>query len=201
VAQVSETLSEGVKIKGAVIKAPRDWMRTVYGVDAYQRALSTLTEEERDFVDGTILASSFYPIAWWDKFHAAMRREAAARGESDLQFNMRNMREAGSSIVRGVYKFILGLMNPQSVISKAALIYNRTYSEGRCEVVANGPGRAVLRYSDCSAQLRTNLINNFPTSLMFVLELNGTKGADASITRDEIVDGKLVFEATVTYRA
>jgi hypothetical protein len=200
VPQANEAQANGVKIKGAVIKAPRDWMRTVYGADAYQRALSTLTPEERDFVDGTILASSYYPLAGWDRFQAAMRREAAERGESDLQFNMRNMREAGSSIVRGVYKFILGLMSPQRVVDKAALIYSRTYSEGQCEVVANEPGRAVLRYCKCSPALRPNLVNNFPTSLVFVLELNGAKGADATITRDEIVDGKLVFETTITYR-
>jgi hypothetical protein len=188
-----------VKIKGAVIKAPRDWMRTAYGADAYQRALEKLTAEERAFVDGTILAGSFYPLAWWEKFHAAMREQARGQGDSDLHFNMRNMREAGSSIVRGVYKFILGLMNPTSVLEKAALIFSRTYSEGRCEVVENGPGRAILRYYDCSAELRSNLTNNFPTSLVFVLELNGVKNPNASVSRNDVVDDKLVFEVTVTY--
>jgi hypothetical protein len=188
-----------LKIKGAVIKAPRDWMRTVYGAAAYERALSKLTAEERAFVEGTILAGSFYPLAWWDKFQAAMREEAKARGESDAVFNMRNMRETGSTIVRTVYRFILGLMNPQSVLEKAALIYMRTYSEGRCEVVENVKGRAVLRYCDCSPELRTNLSNNFAPSLVFVLELNGTKGVEAAVTRNDVVDNKLVYEVTITY--
>jgi hypothetical protein len=190
-----------LKIKGAVIKAPRDWMRSAYGAAAYQRALGKLTAEERQLVDGTLLAGSWYPLATWDKFHAAMRAEARAVGDSDLQFNMRNMREAGSSIVRGVYKFILGLMNAAAVLEKAAVVYSRTYSEGRCEVIENSRGRAVLRYFDCDPGLRNNLMHNFPTGIIFVLELNGVKRPDATISRDEIVDGKLIFEVTVTYQA
>jgi hypothetical protein len=192
--------SSPIKIKGAVIRAPRDWMKTAYGPEAYQRALAKLSPAEREFVEGPILASSFYPLPWWDNFHAAMRAEARAQGETDLQFNMRNMREAGSSIVRGVYKFILGLMNAKSVIEKAAFIFSRTYSEGRCEVVENVPGRAVLRYCDCGPGLRNNLSHNFATSLIFVLELNGVQQPDARITRDELQEGKLVYEVTVTYR-
>jgi hypothetical protein len=191
-----------VKIKGAVIKAPRDWMRTAYGPEAYKRALTKLTAEEVEFVDGAILAGSWYPLATWEKFHAAMREEAkAARGDSDFQFNMRNMREAGSVILRSVYKFLLGMMSPKAIIEKAALIFGRTYSEGRCEVVENQPGRAVLRYCDCSPEVRSNLSNNFATGIIFVLELSGAKNVEVSATRNEVVDGKLVFEITATYKA
>ncbi len=189
------------KIKGAVIKDPRDWMRTAYGGDAYEAALSKLSAPEGAIVDGTILAGSWYPIEPWDRFQAAMRAEALARkGHNDLQFSMRNMREAGSAIVRGVYKFLLGLLSAESAVSKCVILYNRAYSEGHCEVVANDKGRAVLRYCDASPAFRTNLRHNFVTGVMFVLELNGAKGVDGRISRDEIVDGKLVFEVTVTYQ-
>jgi hypothetical protein len=198
-AQTSDDAS--LKIKGAVIKAPRDWMRTAYGAAAYQRALGKLTAAERDFVDGTLLAGSWYSLGSWDKFHAAMREEARAVGDSDQQFNMRNMREAGSAIVRGVYKFILGLMNATTVLEKAAVIFSRTYSEGRCEVLDHTRGRAILRYSDCDPGLRNNLTHNFPTGIVFVLELNGVRRPEATISRNEVVDGKLVFEVTVTYQA
>jgi hypothetical protein len=184
-----------------MVKATRDWLRTAYGPDAYRRALAKLTDEERAFVEDVILASSFYPLAWWDKFLAAMRAEARAQGVSDQQFNLRIMREAGATIVRTVYKIILGLMNPRSVLEKATSILGRTYSEGRCEVVENKPGRAVLRYCDCGPEVRENLSNHFHTSLIFVLELNGAKQVDARISRDEVVDGKLIFEVTVTYEA
>jgi hypothetical protein len=113
---------------------------------------------------------------------------------------MRNMREAGSSIVRGIYKFVLGLMSAESAIGKCVIIFNRAYSEGHCEVVANEKGRATLRYCDASPAFRTNLTNNFATSVMFVLELNGAKNVDGRISRDEVVDGKLIFEVTLTYQ-
>ena len=189
------------KIKGAVIRDPRDWMRTAYGAEAYQAALAKLSAEERAFVEGPILAGAWYPLAAWDKFQAAMRAEALARtGDSELAFGMRNMREAGSVIVRGIYKFLLGLLSPESALDKATIIYNRAYSEGRCEIVENVHGRGVVRYCDASPALRTNLRHNFLSGLMFVLELNGAKGVDGRITRDEIVDGKLVFEVSVSYQ-
>jgi hypothetical protein len=189
------------KIKGAVIRDPRDWMRTAYGADAYSAALAKLTEAERAFVDGPILAGSWYPIEPWDRFQTAMRAEALARrGHNDVQFSMRNMREAGSVIVRGIYKFVLGLLSAESAIDKSTIIYNRAYSEGRCEIVENARGRAVLRYCDASPAFRTNLKHNFLTGIMFILELNGVKGIDGRIARDEVVDGKLVFEIAVTYQ-
>jgi hypothetical protein len=189
-----------LKIKGAAIKAPRDWMRTAYGPEAYEAALSKLTGSERAFVDGPILAGSFYPIEVWDHFQAAMRAEALKRqGHNDLQFNMRNMREAGSVIIRGVYKFLLGMMSAQSTLEKCVIVFNRTYSDGRCELVSNNGGRAVVRYCDASPGLRTNLKNNFLPALMFVLELNGSKGIDGHVSRDEVVDGKLVYEVTIAY--
>jgi hypothetical protein len=189
------------KIKGAVIKDPRDWMRTAYGPDAYQAALSKLSEADRAFVDGPILAGSWYPIEAWDRFQAAMRAEALARrGHNDLQFAMRNMREAGSVIVRGIYKFLLGLVSPESAVGKFVVVYNRVYSEGHCEIVRNEPGQIVLRYCDASPVFRANLTHNFLSSAMFILELNGAKDVDGRISRDEVVAGKIVFEVTVTYR-
>ena len=189
------------KIKGAVIRDPRDWMRKAYGEDAYRAALTKLTEAERAFVDGTILAGSFYPLEPWDKFQAAMRAEALyRRGHNEMQFSMRNMREAGSVIVRGIYKFVLGLLSTESAIDKCVIIYNRAYSEGHCEIVENESGHAVVRYCDASPAFRTNLKHNFLSGVMFVLELNGAKDVDGRISRDEVVDGKIVFEISVTYQ-
>ena len=189
------------KIKGAVIKDPRDWMRTAYGPEAYQAALSKLSSEDRTFVDGQILAGSFYPVEAWDRFQAAMRAEALERrGHNDLQFSMRNMREAGSKIVKGIYKFLLGLMSPESAMGKFVLVYNRVYSEGHCELVTSEKGRVVLRYCDCSPIFRTNLTHNFLASAIFILEMNGAKNIDGRISRAEVENGKLVFEVSVTYQ-
>jgi hypothetical protein len=190
----------GPRIKGAVIKDPRDWMRTAYGPEAYQSALSTLPAAERLLVDGPILAGSWFPLPVWDRFQAAMREEARVRrGHSDMQFNARNMREAGSRTIRTIYKFLLGLMSAKATIGKAVILYNRVYSEGQFEVVENEVGRAVVRYGDASPSFRTNLTHNFPSGLMFLLEQGGAKHVDAHISRDEIVGGKLFFEVTVTY--
>jgi hypothetical protein len=190
------------RIKGGIIKDPRDWMRTAYGPEAYESALSKLPAAEQLLVNGPILAGSWFPLPVWDRFQAAMREEARVRrGHSDMQFNARNMREAGSRTIRTIYKFLLGLMSAKTAIGKAVILYNRVYSEGHFEVVENEVGRAVVRYRDASPAFRTNVTHNFPSGLMFLLEQGGAKRVDARISRDEIVGGKLLFEVTVTYAA
>jgi hypothetical protein len=197
------SVESGLKIKGSVIKDPRNWMmKNAYGPEAFQSALGKLTAEERSVIEGPLLAGAWYPIQTWDRFLAAMRDEARARrGHSDAQFNMRNMREAGSTTARTIYKFVLGLMSARSVVEKVVVVMNRVYSEGHAEIIENVAGRAVIRYCDCSPDLRLNLSNNFMYAFLFLLELNGANCGEGSVTRDEVVDGKLVYEVTLTYNA
>lgn len=194
-------LNIGPSIKGAFIKDPRNWMRGAYGEEAYRSALAKLPADEQAMIDGLILPGSWYPIAVWDRFQEAMRGEALAReGQTAAVFNARNMREAGSSIVRGVYKFVLALMSPESAIDKATMLYNRCYNEGSCEIPENGPGRAVARYKGCSPAFRTNLVNNFGPGFVFLLETSGLSNIEARTTRDEVVGGKLTYDVTLTYK-
>jgi hypothetical protein len=191
----------GPMIRGAFIKDARNWTRTAYGAEAFQSALARLSDADRALVNGLILSSAWYPIASWDRFLDAMRAEAAARkGESELVFDMRNMREAGGSLlVKTVYHVLLSLVGTTTAIDRAVQIYNRAYSEGRCEIVENVQGRAVIRYLDGSPALQNNLSHHLPTSIAWVLEQNGARDASATITRSEVVDGKLLFEVTVGY--
>jgi hypothetical protein len=190
-------------IRGAFMKDARNWARTAYGAEAYRSALGRLSDADRALVDGLILPGSWYPIAGWDRFLDAMRSEAAARkNESELVFDMRNMREAGGSIVvKTVYKVLLSLVGATTAVDRAVQIYNRAYSEGRCEIVENVRGRAVVRYVDGSPAFRNNVSHHLPTAIVWVLEQNGAHDAVAKITQNGIVNGKLVFAITVTYRA
>jgi hypothetical protein len=193
---------EELKIKGAVIKDPRDWTREAYGKDAYKAALSALHPHERAMVDGVLYPTNWYPIATWDKFLRAMRSEAQTRaGHSPHEFNMRNMREAGSAIVRTFYRFVLGLMNARSVIERGVLVFSRSYSEGRFELLENVPGRALIGFRDADPGFRENLTHMVPTAFVFLLELNGVQEPQGKITRDDVVDGKLFFDVTLTYAA
>ena len=200
---MSATTDAGPKIKGAFMKDARNWARTAYGADAYQSALAKLSEPERELVNGLILPGAWYPIAGWDRFLDAMRAEASARkGDSERVFDMRNMREAGGSIVvKSIYKILLNLVGPTSAIDKAVQIYNRAYSEGRCEIIENVRGRAVVRYVDATPALLKNLSHHLPTAMVWVLEQSGAQEATPTITRNDVAGGTLVFEVSVTYRA
>jgi len=193
----------GPMIKGAFMKDARNWARTAYGADAYKSALAKLSDADRALVDGLIVPVVWYPIAGWDRFLDAMRAEAAARkGDSAFVFDMRNMREAGGSIVvKSIYKVLLHLIGPTTAIEKAVQIYNRAYNGGRCEIVENVRGNAVVRYVDGSPALLNNLSHHLPTALAWVLEQGGAHDAAPRITRSDVIDGKLLFEVAVTYRA
>jgi hypothetical protein len=192
----------GPKIKGAFIKDARNWARTAYGAEAYQSALARLSDADRAVLSGIILPSAWYPIGAWDRFLAAMRVEASARrGDSELAFDLRNMREAGGSIVvKSIYKIILSLVATTTAIDRAVGLFNRAFSEGRCEIVENARGRAVVRYVDGSPALLENLSHHVPTALVWVIEQSGAHDAAATITRRDVIGGKLLFEVTATYR-
>jgi hypothetical protein len=193
----------GPMIKGAFMRDARNWTQTAYGSDAYQGALAKLSAPDRALVSGLILPGAWYPLAGWDRFLDAMRAEAAARkGESEFVFDMRNMREAGGSIVvKSIYKVLLNLVGPTTAIDRAVRIYNRAYSEGRCEILENVRGRAVVRYLDGSPGLLKNLSHHLPTAMVWVLEQSGAREVAPTITRSDVTGGKLVFEVSVTYRA
>jgi hypothetical protein len=188
-------------IRGAFMKDARNWCRTAYGADAYQTALSKLGDADRTIIDGLILPGSWYPIAVWDRFLDAMRGEAAARrGESEFTFDLRNMREAGGSIVvKTVYKMLLSLVGATTAIDRTVQIFNRAFNEGQAEVVENVRGRAVVRYRDASPAFLDNLSHHLPTALVWVLEMNGARDVSVRITRNDVIDGKLAFDVTATY--
>jgi hypothetical protein len=196
-------MSSGPQIKGAFMKDARNWARTAYGPDAYQAALATLSDSERALVNGLILPGSWYPIGAWDHFLDAMRAEAAARkGDTAAAFDMRNMREAGGSlVVKSIYKVLLYMVGPTTAIERGVGIFNRAYSEGRCQIVENARGRAVIRYVEGDPAFLNNLTHHLPTAFAWVLEQSGAHDVVPTITRNDVVDGKLVFEVTVTYRA
>jgi hypothetical protein len=144
-------MSEPVQalIKGSVIKYPRDWMRNRYGEAAYRDAIAALSPADRPVIDGQILAGSWYSLDAWETFASKMRRAALQqRNESAEEFDLRNMREAGPVILRSVYKFLLGLMSPESAIERLASLYSRLYNQGTCQLVVNSRGHAVLRFVD-----------------------------------------------------
>ena len=197
---MTAAIPKEASIKGSVIRDAREWARTAYGPEAFRAALSRLSPDDRALVEGQILHASWYPVASWDRFLAEMRTEAKARrGHTEQQFDLRNMRESGPAIVRGAYKFLLGLLSSQSVVDKSVLVFNRLYSEGRFEILKNERGEAVVRFRDASPDFRTNVRHHFAAGFIFLLEMSGAKNVEGRITRDEVVDGKLVVEVTTTY--
>lgn len=189
-------------LRGSVIKEARTWIQTVYGDELYSRALSRVSADDRAALAGTILAGSWYPVDAWTRVLAEVAVEVqlkTARSQSD--FYLQLVRESGGKTVKTVYKFLLELFSPQSVVSRIPMLFNRLYSEGTFEVVENETGRAVVRYRDASPVFRENIRQMLHTSIIALLEMNGVKDIQTSILRDDVSRGKLEYEVAVRYRA
>ena len=195
-------LPVGPQIRGSVIKPVRAWVKATYGESVYQAGLAALEEDERVLIMGSILPSSTYPLLSWDKFLAGVRIAVKAKtGESEAVFDMRNMRESAAGVLQSLFGFVLGLMSPVSAVPKVSAVFNRVYSVGKCQVVENGPGRAVLRFVDADPLMKENLSHHFPAGIALILELNGAKDIHSVVSKMGEVTGRLFVEATVTYKA
>ena len=48
------------------------------------------------------------------------------------------------------------------------ILYNRAYTEGRCELLQNDKGKAVMRYRLRESAFRNSLTSNLPPGPMFL---------------------------------
>src|SRR5262249_31570914 len=147
--------------------------------------LATLSAEERAIIDGPLFPSVFYPLLPWDHFLEAARAEAFRRnGDTEEQFDELNMRGAGSLILKVIYRFVLRVMKPESVLGKLPDVFGRLFNRGHLQLLENGNGRAVYRFSDVDTAFRANLIHHLPAGAAYLLELTGAKNIRARITKD-----------------
>jgi hypothetical protein len=136
----------------------------------------------------------------WDRFLAEVyKRVEPLTGESVEEFDMRNVREAGSTTLTTVYKFIVGLMSATTVMSKLPTMYGKVYSPGRFSILVNQPGRAVLACHDALPEMRGNVTRFYPVGARRVLEMNGVRDIRTRTLRDEVTFGQYAFEFEITY--
>jgi hypothetical protein len=177
-------------------------MHRAYGREAYEAALATLTDAEREIITGPVLAASWYPIVTWMKFVDAMYKEVHARtGETVAQFDRRNLREAGSQTVKTVYSMFLGIMSAQRVLSKVPGFYSRLISDGKFDITRNDPGIAIITCTEGPIEALANVRRFYPAGAELMLEMNGARDVRTRVLKEVIRDGKFDLEIEITYRS
>lgn len=195
----SSTSSAG--IRGSVVRAPLDWIRSTYGPSAFERALRSLDPSTAAIFRGPILATTLVPIEPYSDFLDAVAHVVARQtGETQDELMGRMMREASSDAVRTLYRFLLGLLEPTTVAARMPRLASRVYGDGKVSVHENVLGSFVLRFAG-RPEFRRNLRLSFGLACVVAMEMNGVRGARAVIEEDELRGGTLHFAVRVTYAA
>lgn len=190
------------KLRGAVMNEARGTIRREWGDGVYERALGRLTDADRDLIDGPLLASSFYPVATWDRFLDAAFVEASREtGVTREQFYEKLVQLGGGRLLQALYKMFLGIMSPTTVAKLIPGFWMRLYTSGRLELVENEPGRCVFRFTDRDGAFRANVTDHLPPGVTLLLEKNGARQIESRVTLDELSNDGLTVEVTTTYDA
>ena len=115
------------RVKGAVILARRAFVREEFGEDAWKRLLETLSEADRELLDGFILTASWYPFELNERLDAAIVEQLGA-GDSAI-FESIGAWSAKKNLA-GPHKTFLTPGSPHRFMQMTDRIYDFYYDTG-----------------------------------------------------------------------
>ena len=158
-------------MKGVAFRSVMRAVETLHGNAAVESALSKLPSDlERAFRYQVILASSWYPIAWYRELLKAVQ-SAAGPGERVL-FEIG--RQCARQDMTGVYKLGFKLLSPQAVLGLATRLFSNYYDTGRSRLLESRTGFAHAQWSDCVGFDKNMWSEAFGAAEMF-MELAGAR--------------------------
>lgn len=119
-----------VRVKATPALGLADYVRRTLSPDQLARLRTQLGAEEQRILDGKLLANETVPVELPNRLTELAAREA---GVSAFEFGRAAGRIGAELGTRTVYKFIMALLSPQSVLRLGPTIWSRVYSGGRLE--------------------------------------------------------------------
>jgi hypothetical protein len=125
------------------------WLQSfarIYGPERTEALRARLSSEcsaaLREGFDG----KAWYPVAWYREMCAAAQQ---VTGEGLLAI-ARVARMSATSEFSGVHRVLLLFVSPQRLLSIAARVFGRYYSEGSVEAASRGSNSAQVRWIGCT---------------------------------------------------
>jgi hypothetical protein len=189
------------QIRGAHVAKIIQWIRDTYGESFYTRALARLSEEKRSHFQRAILSTGWYPLELWDSFLGACREEAMAHnGESEASFDRKIVYEAGGSrLFQTLYKFMFNVFKTTSIIQRMPMFHERTYDQGKCEILENETGSCLVRFSG-PAEMYDSLRRFGPLVVSYLLDLSGAKTIKAEVPVNKTNQKECTIEIKAIYK-
>ncbi|MFQ5350429.1 MAG: TIGR02265 family protein [Thermoanaerobaculia bacterium] len=129
------------QVKGAVILARRAFVREEFGEDAWKRVLETLTEADRELLDGFILTASWYPFELNERLDAAVVEQL---GAGDIAIFESIGSWSAKKNLAGPHKTFLTPGSPDRFMEMTDRIYDFYYDTGERKFEATGETSGVM---------------------------------------------------------
>jgi len=166
------------RISGAVVLDQRAAYEHRLGSDFIERALNQLTEEERRAF-AELLPISWIEIDAWNKIVMAFAAEA---GRDVLELDAEIVGFGIERTFRGVWKVLLRITTDDAILSRAPMIWSKTFDTGHLAMRMIEKGHAELEVRGFPGALDLNL-QGIGISTKRVLELGGRKDVKLTYTR------------------
>lgn len=133
-----------LKVKGTAVRSTLNYMKDALG-DHLKEFVNTLPQEHKVFFEKPIITSDFYPVM---PFAQICEGYAHFLREDPWEVYLRLGRASADYGLKTVYRIFLKLGSVQYILSKAPLIWNNYYSEGKMEVVESSKVSGILRITN-----------------------------------------------------
>ncbi|MFH0990921.1 MAG: hypothetical protein V1799_12980 [bacterium] len=134
-----------MKIKGHILNARKDFVRSNFGDAGWEKVVSAMPAKDQEVLKGVLLSSQWYLFEIGDRLDKAIV-DVLGGGKKSF-FEDLGAKSAQRSLSME-HKSFLSVGNPQAFMKKADMIYKFYYNIGRREYKETGPTSGVMTTYD-----------------------------------------------------
>lgn len=144
-----------IKVKGAAILARRIFVKEQYGENAWSKILSALPDEDRETLEGTILASAWHPFELNDRLDSIIVKTL---GEGSKEIFEKIGQTSAQQNLSGPHRAFAARRDPAWFLSATDRIYGFYYDTGHRTYEATGPNSGVITTFDAETFSETDCL-------------------------------------------
>jgi hypothetical protein len=185
-------MNVGSKVKGVAFRSVLAALEELRGKAVVDRALSTLSADDRSSIEFRVVNTGWYPIELYCTLLDAI---ATSNGEGESL-----VRSIGATALRrdvtGVYRVMFRVFSPESVLAISAKLFGFYYDTGSLTIVEKRHGYARSEYQRCKGFSRLMWVELLGSSEE-MLSIAGARSPKGRIVRGgEDGEGACVIEVS-----
>jgi len=168
------------KVKGNAFRTIEHCFVEIHGTEARDAALKLMSEPlRRSYAEKLILASNWYPIAWYRETFAAFRESQRAGTELPREIGRRGVRRDMSSVYKQI---LLKMVSPQALLGLSQRLFKSYFDTGEMHIRESRSRFVQAAWTGCEGW-DENLWAELAGSCEVLLELAGAKHVRLRVTR------------------